>query len=283
MGAAAISSLTIAESGQAGATQQQPEPVIVLWNRNFDTAPVNKFIELALAKTEDLYPQTRLLKSKPMEQGEAIKDMLNGNRLDVMSAASSQHDDNFFTLRFPILKGLLGKRVCLIRSGEQSRFNQIRTAFDFSQANLSICQGSDWPDTKILRRNGLNVVTSPHYQEIFTLLKQGDCDCFLRGAQEILPELIQHNPELELEKKFVIQYSQPGVIYLRKSNGELATRIELGLLRAFEDGSYQQLLNQELDESLSLLKLKKRRKILLNNPSPSETLRQINRINDFDS
>ena len=115
------------------------------------------------------------------------------------------------------------------------------------------------------------------------MLKQGDCDCFLRGAQEILPELIQHNPELELEKKFVIQYSQPGVIYLRKSNGELATRIELGLLRAFEDGSYQQLLNQELDESLSLLKLKKRRKILLNNPSPSETLRQINRINDFDS
>ncbi|MAZ86257.1 MAG: hypothetical protein CL693_01305 [Cellvibrionaceae bacterium] len=258
-------------------------PYIVLWNRNFDTAPVDKFVALALAKTQDLYPATEVRKSTPMEQGEAIADLTNGSVLDVMSAASSVHDENFLTLSFPILKGLLGKRVCLIRKGEQSRFDLIRTAFDFAQSELSICQGSDWPDTDILKRNGLHVATSAYYQELFTMLKRGDCDCFLRGAQEVMPEYQRHQSWLALEEALLIQYSQPGVIYVRKSNPELAARLELGLLRAFDDGSYQQLLNRELGDSLSRLKLNQRRRILINNPAPSRALEKIHRIKAFDS
>lgn len=278
-----LAPFSMADDSDHNRSKPELSPSIILWNRNFDTAPVNKFIELALSKTQDLYPITRVKRSASMEQDQAIEDMLTGSTLDVMSAASSDHDSQFFTLRFPILKGLLGKRVCLIRPGDQSRFDTVRTAFDFSQTNLSICQGSHWPDTSILQRNGLKVVSSPHYHELFEYLKQGRCDCFLRGAQEVIPELREHTPELALEQKLVIQYSQPGVIYVRKSDGELAARLELGLLRAFEDGSYQQLLNRELGNSLSLLKLNQRRKILLNNPSPSETLEYIHRIDEFDS
>ncbi len=256
---------------------------ITLWNRNFDTAPVDKFVALALEKTEDLYPSTAVRKSPPMEQGEAIEDLTSGSILDVMSAASSAHDDKFLTLPFPILKGLLGKRVCLIRKDEQSRFDFIRTAFDFAQSQLSICQGSHWPDTDILKRNGLVVASSPYYQDLFAMLKRGDCDCFLRGAQEVLPEYQKHQSWLALEDKLLIQYAQPGVLYVRKSNPELAARLELGLLRAFDDGSYQQLLNRELGDSLSILKLKQRRRILINNPSPSRVLEKIHRVKAFDS
>ncbi len=270
-----------ASEGEATASSSNA-PHIVLWNRNFDTAPVDKFVALALAKTQDLYPITEVRKSPPMEQGEAIADLTNGAVLDVMSAASSAHDENFFTLPFPILQGLLGKRVCLIRQGEQSRFDLIRTAFDFSQSKLSICQGSDWPDTDILKRNGLQVATSAYYQELFAMLKRGDCDCFLRGAQEVLPEYQQHKSWMALEDKLLIQYSQPGVLYVRKNNPQLAARLELGLLRAFDDGSYQQLIKRELGESLSILKLNQRRGVLINNPAPSQALEKIHRIKAFD-
>ncbi|MGH1373669.1 MAG: hypothetical protein ACRBBW_16630 [Cellvibrionaceae bacterium] len=259
------------------------EDTLTLWNRNFDTAPVDQVIALALTKTEDLYPKTALLKSPPMEQDAAIDDMLNGSSLDIISAASSIHyDEQFLTLQFPILKGLLGKRLCLIRAGEQSQFMGIKTAYDFTQAQLNICQGSHWPDTEILQRNGLPVVTSEVYQELFTMLEDGRCDCFLRGAQEITPELKIHSPELALEENIVIEYSQPGVVYVRKSNPALATRIELGLLRALEDGSYDRLINRLLGSSLERLRLNQRQHIIINNPSPSETLKAIDRIKAFD-
>ncbi len=256
---------------------------LTLWNRNFDTAPVDQVVALALQKTEDLYFTTQLIKSQPMEQDQAIEDMLHGSTLDLMSAASSDlYDSQFLTLRFPILKGLLGKRLCLIRAGDQQRFDHIKTAYDISRSKLKICQGKHWPDTEILRRNGLPLVTSDHYEELFTLLTNGQCDCFLRGAQEIGAELKVHEPVLALEKKLVIEYLQPGVVYVRKNNPELAIRIELGLLRAFEDGSYHKLISQLLDENLSMLGLEQRRVITINNPSPSETLQKIDRIRAFD-
>lgn len=256
---------------------------LTLWIRNFDTAPVDQVIALALAKTEDLYPQTRLVKSRAMEQDAAINDMLYGSVLDLMSAASSIHyDEEFLTVQFPILKGLLGKRLCLIRAGEQSRFNSIKTAYDFTQSKLNICQGSHWPDTQILKRNGLPVITSDYYHELFIMLKDNRCDCFLRGAQEITAELEAHSPELTLEKNFVIEYSQPGVVYVRKSNPALATRIELGLLRAMEDGSYNRLLKRILGSSITRLQLDQRHHITINNPAPSKTLKIIDRIRAFD-
>lgn len=259
------------------------DDTLTLWIRNFDTAPVDQVIALALEKTEDLYPKTRLIKSPVMEQDVAIDEMLHGSALDLMSAASSIHyDERFLTVQFPILKGLLGKRLCLIRAGEQSRFNSIKTAYDFTQSKLNICQGSHWPDTQILKRNGLPVITSDYYHELFSMLKDSRCDCFLRGAQEITPELEAHSPELTLEKNFVIEYSQPGVVYVRKTNPALATRIELGLLRAMEDGSYNRLLRQILGPSITNLQLDQRHHITINNPAPSKTLKIIDRIRAFD-
>ena len=267
----------------AAAVKIPAQKSLTLWNRHFHTAHVHQVFALALQKTEDLYVSTQLIKSKPREQDQAIEDMLHGSTLDLMSAASSDlYDSQFLTLRFPILKGLLGKRLCLIRAGDQQRFDHIKTAYDISRSKLKICQGKHWPDTEILRRNGLPLVTSDHYEELFTLLTNGQCDCFLRGAQEIGAELKVHEPVLALEKKLVIEYLQPGVVYVRKNNPELAIRIELGLLRAFEDGSYHKLISQLLDENLSMLGLEQRRVITINNPSPSETLQKIDRIRAFD-
>ncbi len=264
--AALILSLLLSSGSWAQST-------LTLWNRNFDTAPVDQFLQLALDKTTDLYPPSYIIRSEPMEQNEALHSLLQQQGLNIMSVATSaQWDQQFITLRFPILKGLLGYRVCLMRKNDALRFKDLRTAFDFKQQNVKVCQGSDWPDMNILTANGIPVVGSTQYSALFTMLQEGQCDCFLRGSQEIVPEYQKFAETLEIESSIMVRYIQPGVVYVHKSKPELATRLELGLLRALEDGSYDALLHRLLSDQLKQLNLSGRREIFLNHPDPSPEL-----------
>lgn len=252
------------------------EHTLTLWERNFDTAPVNEILELALQKTEDLYPPVRIQRSSAMEYPEAMLSLAQNGEIDVISAASSQtNDTDYYPIAFPVLKGLLGHRVCLIRKGDQRRFDGVITAYDFTQQKLNICQGEFWPDTEVLKRNGLPVVTSRAYLPIFEMLKRGDCDCFLRGAQEIIPEYESYKDQVDIEQNFLVQYPQPGFFYVSRSNKLLALRIELGLLRALDDGSYDALFYKLMSAQLDQLHLQNRTGIRLNIPDMSETNQSI--------
>lgn len=254
------------------------ELVITLWERNFDTAPVNEILELAFKKTEDLYPPVRLQRSAPMEYPDAISSIANRGAIDVISAASSRtNDSELYPIAFPVLKGLLGHRVCLIRKGEQARFDGLMTGYDFTEKKINICQGEYWPDTEVLQRNGLPVVTSKAYLPIFDMLQTGECDCFLRGAQEIIPEYQSRKAQVDIEQSFLVQYPQPGFFYVNRDNKLLAMRIELGLLRALDDGSYEELFNKLMSPQLDQLNLKSRTSIRLNIPDMSETNLSIQR------
>ncbi|MFA7554010.1 MAG: hypothetical protein WCY88_07150 [Spongiibacteraceae bacterium] len=256
---------------------QADNHIIYLWNRNFDTAPVNQLLELALSKTLDLYPAVEVRRSAAMEQEQAFQLLLDGsNGLDVVSGGSSQErDSQYLAIKFPVLKGLLGHRVCLIRKGEQSLFDGILTAYDFRQKNLQVCQGSTWPDTHILQRNGFPVVVSTQYSALFTMLSNKQCDCFLRGAQEIIPEYLAHKDQFDIEKNMLVRYALPGLFYLNKRDAALAARIELGLLRALDDGSYDAFFEAVMRQSLDTLKLNQRTVLQLNSPDVSAVTIQL--------
>ena len=247
-----------------------------LWNRNYDTAPVDKIVLLALEQTEDLYGESLLIRSSAMEQGEAFDNLEHQDGLDLLSAAASTElEQRFLVVRFPLLKGLLGHRVCFIRSGDQSRFDNIRTSYDFRANNIKICQGDAWPDTKVLQRNGALLATSPIYSKLFDLLHSGECGCFLRGAQEIISEYETHKHKLDMEQRIAVQYMQPGLLYVSKNNPELAARIELGLLRALDNGSYEKVFQDLLGTSIKQLNLDKRHYISLDNPYQPASLDSI--------
>ena len=244
---------------------------LILWNRNFDTAPVDRVLELALEKTRDLYPPAEVKRSSPMEYAQAIASLRKADgRVTVLNAASSiENDSHLLAVHFPVLKGLLGYRMCLIRKGDQARFDDVVTAHDFQTRGLRVCQGGSWPDTAILKRNGLPLLTSDTYTEMFGELSRGHCDCFLRGAQEIIPEYQARHNAFDIESSFAIYYAEPGFFYVNKNHPELATRIELGLLRALDDGSYAKLFQELMGTSLKQLDISHRKIIRLANPNAS--------------
>lgn len=254
-----------------------------LWNRNFDTAPVNEVLELALKKTEDLYPPLTIQRTPPMEYQQALQALLAGTGEPAVfsAAASAILENELVTVRFPVLKGLLGNRICLIRKGEQARFSPVQTAFDMSQQKLSVCQGSNWPDTDVLQRNGFTVKTAGEYQTLFSMLEKGECDCFLRGALEIMPESEAYKDRFEIEKHLLFRYPQPGYFYLNRHDQELAVRIELGLWRALDDGSFNTLFNRLSSRWEKSLQLRQRTVIPLNNPNLSAPSKQLGDIKEL--
>lgn len=267
-------------SGIHASSAYAEEGKLYLWNRNFQTAPIHKALALALSQTEDLYPPLAVVRGEPMEQGEAIDALWEDDgRLDLISlGAAVRYDEHFIPVRFPVYKGLLGNRVCLIRKGEQERFAGVATAHDFVTKNINVCQGEHWPDTDVLARNGFPLTLSPSYEELFNLLENGKCDCFLRGVQEVVQEWNVRQARFDIEQNVLVRYTQPSFVYVPRSNPGLAARIELGLLRALDDGSYEALFYREMGEHLLKLNMPARTVIPINNPNVSDINKGLKKI-----
>jgi hypothetical protein len=74
----------------------------------------------------------------------------------------------------------------LINRSDAAKFTKVKTLDDLRQ--LQAGQGHDWPDTEILRFNGLNVQVSASYESLFTMLRAQRFDYFPRSIIEIWDE-----------------------------------------------------------------------------------------------
>ena len=129
-----------------------------------------------------------------------------------------------------------------------------------------------WPENKIFRANGLNVVATAGYRELFAMLKERRFDYFPRTAAEPWRELKDMNiPGLVVEKDLMIYYPAPGYIFTSKENLKLADRLERGLRMAIEDGSFDKMFNNNIymKEALERGNLKNRRVFRLEDDSLS--------------
>ncbi|WP_158227149.1 substrate-binding periplasmic protein [Mangrovitalea sediminis] len=260
------------------AAEEVPATQVVLWNRNYDTAPVNEVLDLALDETRDLFGPYTLVKSSPLEQKAAFEDLAGKRQpriLDVASGATTPwREEHLLAIRIPVMKGLLGYRVCLTRKAKVGQFSTLQTTFDWQNQHLKICQAKGWPDTRILRRNGFTVETTETYGALFSAVSNGDCDCFLRSVGEVGPEAAAH-PDLAIEPSILFLYPEPAYFFVRPDNPKLAARIELGLLRAIDDGRYEKLFRTRFSHRLGSLKLGSRILFHLNNPDLSPQSRAL--------
>lgn len=209
----------------------------------------------------------------PSTQPRITEEVQAGN-LDLMWVSTSQaYENNFLPIRIPLLKGLLGFRILLIRAGEQPRFDSIHTKEDLKK--MTFGQGRTWTDAKILEANGLTLIKTTKMASLFHMLDGGRFDAFPRGASEPFEELKKYPQlNLEVEKNILLAYKMPFYIFVNKNKPELAKDIELGLNRAIASGEFDALFlqNPTVKDVQEKARLSQRRIIYLDNPTlPAET------------
>jgi ABC-type amino acid transport substrate-binding protein len=185
--------------------------------------------------------------------------------------ASKELDQKLRPIPIPILKGLLGIRVLLIKQEDQDRFYAIKSKEDLKA--LTAGQGATWSDVEILRANGFTVETGFDYQGLFNMLEYRRFDFFPRGVNEVLREfntLPSNLTDIAIEKSIVLQYPYPVYFYVNKNNEKLAKRVEKGLNIMLKDGSLDEILNDLYQNSISALNIPNRKVISLDNPLLTE-------------
>ncbi len=158
----------------------------------------------------------------------------------IATMTSEKREQTLQPIRIPLLKGLLGHRIFIIRSGDQSIYSRIPSLAMLKK--LRAIQGHDWPDTEILIANGFKVVTSPDYLSIFDMLQFNRADYFPRGVGEPWTEVKQHaDKHLQVEKTIMLQYDAPYYFFVRKGDKSLYNRINKGLNIIMASGEFDQL------------------------------------------
>lgn len=227
-----------------------------------------RMLTLALARSDTKYDIVADAESGQRTQGRYIEDLRAG-RIDVMWAASDAAiEAQVPPVRIPLLKGLLGHRIFLIHKNSQHKFDAINTLEDLKKIKFG--QGATWADTNILESNGLTVVKTQKYDNLFHMLDGGRFDAFPRGVQEPWGE-VNKIPGLELaiEKRLMLVYKMPFYLFVAPDNKTLARDIEKGFNEMIADGSFEnEFLNDpSIKKVIELADLKNRKVFYLDNPA----------------
>ncbi|WP_062065023.1 hypothetical protein [Cellvibrio sp. OA-2007] len=183
------------------------------------------------------------------------------------SSASNPLDKNLQPIKIPIFKGLLGYRIFVIRKGDQSRFDSIKTLEDLRK--LTAGQGYFWSDTKILQAAGIPVVTAAQGRNLWSMLASHRFDYMSLAVHEPWLDL-EHRAELQLEveKNLLLVYPSAMFFYVSTENKVLYDLISSGMERALNDGSYDRLFYQSrmIQAVVERVNLSTRKVIYINNP-----------------
>lgn len=199
-------------------------------------------LELALKKTETSDGPFEISYSTEMTSvNRNLADLKNDVNINVMwTTIDKRREQELLPIRISLLRELNNYRIFLIRDGDQSRFDQVKTLNDLRK--LAAGLGSQWPDADVMRNDGFNVVTSPNYASLFKMLVAKRFDYFPRGLYEIWDEAALNKDQgIVIEKTLMLYYQAPFYFFVNKKNTALADRIERGLNIALADGSFDEL------------------------------------------
>ena len=200
-----------------------------------------------------------------MNQERQVQELEAGRSIDVGPIPSSaEREARLLPIMIPLNKGVLGWRLGLIRRGEESSFDRIQSLDDLKR--VRIAQGQEWPDTQILRANGIEVITAPRYEGLFKMLISRRFDYFPRSVMEIWDEQENNADTLEVEQHVALHYFYDAYFMVNRHNTRLAYDIERGLEKALADGSFNRLFQQYYGDRLRKAHLETRTVIELHNP-----------------
>jgi hypothetical protein len=212
-----------------------------------------------------------------MTQSRAARELELGRIDFIWAGTSADYESRFRAVLVPVLRGLDGYRLCIIHQERQSIFSEIRDIRDLKR--LVIGQGPGWADVTILKAAGFNVSTAP-YDSLFGLVERQRIDCFLRGVHEAPGEVLDRKleyPDLVVEDDVMIVYPFTSLFFVNKDNLALATALETGLKKAYEDGAFMAHFESHpvTRALLTNLRIPQRRRFDIDNPLLTDAVRAI--------
>lgn len=174
----------------------------------------------------------------------------------------------------PLMNGLLGHRLLVIRKDDQGLFAGIQTRENLEPFVAGIPE--TWADAPLFRSNGLTVREEGSFDDIFLRLRQGDCDYVSLGVNEIHDIFETQNLseyDLVIERTLRLYYPFALVFYVHPDNPELANYLAEGLNHLKSSGTFRDLFQSFFDRQLRLATLSQRKEISLDNralPQPLE-------------
>lgn len=200
-----------------------------------------------------------------LNQERQVLEIEAGRTIDVGPIPSSaEREARLLPIRIPVNKGVLGWSLGLIRKGDQALIAHVDKLDGLK--GVRIAQGQEWPDTKILHANGIEVITAPRYEGLFKMLVGKRFDYFPRSVMEIWDEQAINADTLEVEPHLALHYFYDAYFMVNRKNTRLAQDIRTGLEKAIADGSFDKLFQQYYGERLRKAHLETRTVIELRNP-----------------
>jgi hypothetical protein len=185
---------------------------------------------------------------------------------------NKERELKFTPVRIPILRGVLGYRVCLIRKDSLAVFSEIESLEQLKkQFNAGF--GSQWADMEILRANNIPVVGTVKYDGLFKMLSGRRFDYFPRGINEAWNELSDRKTnysDLTVAPHIALHYPCPVYYFVNKNHPEIADRIERGLKISLKKGTFKELFLQYHGDIIQQADLKNRKLFMLKNPTLPE-------------
>lgn len=279
----ALLSFTSTTFGAGGVENEAQPREYTLWYRNYDSRATQALVNLALSQTPE-YGEFSLRRSEELTQGRALRELADASsrvRLDIANVATtSERETELYAIPIPVDGGLLGFRVCLVLPENLQRFENVNSLEDLRKSGISIGQGAHWPDTSILEANGISVMTHTRYEILFRMLRNQRFDCFARGISEVLYDLETQDTaeeKLVIEPRLLLVYPMPSYLFTSPNDLRTAQRLQLGLERAIQNGSFGDYLQTWYGRPVDELGLAERTVITLENPFLSEDSRTIGR------
>lgn len=242
---------------------------------------VRKVLILALEKTRDSHGEFTISETQNMSKNRLLESVSSKkfvNPVFIAPPSYFEEDIDYLnTVYFPVKLGILGYRVCAHHKSLQSNLLKARDQKALQKFTFGL--GKNWDDAKIMRENGFEVTElggdlvgmglSRTILNLYKYASEQKLDLFCRGANELLfesKEYLSKFDNLMYDRSMTIYYPLPFFFNTHKTNGKLASRIKLGLVKSFENGEIQDLWNQYFASSVTFSNMKGRRVFTLKNP-----------------
>jgi len=226
-----------------------------------------RILEAALKKTVKKYGPFEIRPyPNPVPRKRALKELLEGRMSVFPSVTQTEWETKAIPVWIPIMKGLLGFKLLLIRNEDQAEFAAVRSVSDLMKFRLG--QGQQWSSTAAFKKLGFRVSGGTVYESLFKMLDEKRFDYFPRGVNEIFTEFQDRKTvflNIRIEETLAIYLPSPVYFFVSPKRPELAVRIEEGLMEMIQDGEFDHIFNNYYAANLKAAMLANRRIIHLKN------------------